>query len=152
MLTILQMKFSFKYILTFVIAVFATTTSYAQPGKNNKVEALRVSFITEKINLTPGEAQGFWPLYNEYNDKIKFARKNFRQQYGNVTDFKTDKEADEFLAAELKLQQTEVDLQKEYFDKFKKILGAKKTGLLKKAEEEFKKEIIKTIKGNGNDS
>jgi hypothetical protein len=135
-----------------VIAVFATKLSYAQPGKQDKIEALKVSFITEKINLTPNEAQGFWPLYNEYNDKIKFARKNFRQQNSNVADFKTDKEADDFLNAELKLRQTEVDLQKEYFEKFKKILGSKKTGLLRKAEEEFKKEIIKTIKGNGNDS
>jgi hypothetical protein len=126
------MRFSFKYILVFVIAVFATRLSYAQPGKQNKIEALKVSFITKKINLTPNEAQSFWPLYNEYNDKIKFARKNFRQQ-NKETDFKTDKEADDFLSAELKLRQTEVDLQKEYFEKFKKILGSKKTGLLRKA-------------------
>lgn len=149
---ILQMKFNFKYILVFVFAVFAIQFSYAQPGKSDKVEALKVSFITEKIGLTTQEAQGFWPLYNEYNDKIKFARKNFRQQYASVTDFKSDKEAEDYLGAELKLRQTEVDLQKEYFEKFKKILGSKKTGLLRKSEEEFKKEIIKTIKGNGNDS
>lgn len=135
-----------------MIVVFATKLSYAQAGKQDKIEALKVSFITGKVNLTPNEAQSFWPLYNEYNDKIKYARKNFRQLYGNVTDFKTDKEAEEYLNAEVKLRQTEVDLQKEYFDKFKKILGAKKTGLLRRAEEEFKKEIIKTIKGNGNDS
>ncbi len=146
------MRSSFKYILVLVLAVFATKMSYAQPGKQDKIEALKVSFITEKVNLTPNEAQSFFPLYNEYNDKIKFARKNFRQQYASVNDFKSDKEAEEYLNAELKLRQTEVDLQKEYFDKFKKILGAKKTGLLRKAEEEFKKEIIKTIKGNGNDS
>jgi hypothetical protein len=146
------MKFSIKYLLVLAVALFAAKTDYAQPGKNNKVEALRVSFITQKVNLSTQEAQGFWPLYNEYNDKIKFARKNFRQQYAKVNDFKTDKEAEDYLNAELKLQQTEVDLQREYFDKFKKILGAKKTGLLKKAEEEFKKEIIKTIKGSSNDS
>jgi len=145
------MKFNFKYLLVLLVALFATKASYAQPGKSDKVEALKVSFITEKINLTTTEAQSFWPLYNEYNDKIKFARKNFRQQYANVTDFKTDKEADDYLGAELKLRQTEVDLQKEYFDKFKKILGSKKTGLLKKAEEEFKKEVLKIFKGNGGD-
>lgn len=136
-----------------MVALFVTELSYAQPGgKGDKVEALKVSFITEKINLTTQEAQSFWPLYNEYNDKIKFARKNFRQQYANVTDFKTDKEAEDYLNAEVKLRQTEVDLQKEYFDKFKKILGVKKTGLLRKAEEEFKKEVLKIFKGNGNDS
>ena len=94
------MKFSAKYILVFVVAIFATKLSYAQPGKSDKVEALKVSFITEKISLTPQEAQSFWPLYNEYNDKIKFARKNFRHQYNAVTDFKTDKEADEFRCRE----------------------------------------------------
>jgi hypothetical protein len=138
--------------LIFVFAVFANSFSFAQGGNKDKIEALKVSFITEKIALTTTEAQSFWPLYNEYNDKIKFARKNFRQQYNNITEFKSDKEADEFLSAELKLRQTEVDLQKEYFEKFKKILGSKKTGALRKAEEEFKKEIIKTIKGSGNDS
>jgi hypothetical protein len=146
------MRSSFKYILVLAFAVLAAQFSYAQPGKQDKIEALKVSFITEKVNLSPAEAQSFWPLYNEYNDKIKSARKNFRRQYGDVTDFKTDKEADDYLIAELKLRQAEVDLQKEYFDKFKKILGSKKTGLLRRAEEEFKKEIIKTIKGNGNDS
>ncbi len=146
------MKFSIRHILVVVMVVFTTSVSFAQPGKADKVEALKVSFITEKINLTPQEAQNFWPLYNEYNDKIKFTRKAFRQQYANVNDFKSDKEADDYLAAELKLRQTEVDLQKEYFDKFKKILGSKKTGLLRKAEEEFKKEVLKIFKGNGNDS
>jgi len=40
MLTILQMKSSFKYILAFVIAVFATMASYAQAGKHDKIEAI----------------------------------------------------------------------------------------------------------------
>src|SRR3954466_3757926 len=132
------MKFRIKYILVLMFAVFAATSVYAQSGKQDKIEALKVSFITEKVNLSTQEAQGFWPLYNEYNDKIKFARKNFRQQYNAVSDFKTDKEAEDFLNAELKLKQTEVDLQKEYYEKFKKVLGAKKTGLLRKAEEDFK--------------
>jgi hypothetical protein len=143
------MRSSLRYIIVFM---FACGVAFAQPGKQDKVEALKVSFITEKINLTTQEAQSFWPLYNEYNDKIKLARKSFRMQYAGTTDFKNDKEAEEFLAAELKLRQTEVDLQKEYFEKFKKVLGVKKTGLLRKAEEEFKKEILKIYKGNSNDS
>ncbi|MGZ4036918.1 MAG: hypothetical protein ACXVPQ_03765, partial [Bacteroidia bacterium] len=121
-------------------------------AQSDKVEALRVSFITDKIRLTPAEGQSFWPLYNEYNDKVKALRKSFRQQYGAVSEFKSDKEAEDFLNAELKLRQNEVELQKDYTEKFKKVLGAKKTAQLRKAEEEFKREIIKTIKGNGNDS
>jgi hypothetical protein len=138
-----------RYILILILAVFFKTGLI---GQSDKVEALRVSFITDKIKLTPAEGQSFWPLYNEYNDKVKSLRKSFRQQYGATADFKTDKDAEDFLNAELKLRQNEVDLQKEYIEKFKKVLGAKKTAMLRKAEEEFKREIIKTIKGNGNDS
>lgn len=132
--------------------IFVSVGLFAQPGKQDKVEALKVSFITQKLSLSPQEAQSFWPVYNEYSDKIKFARRNFRIQYGNVNEFKSDKEADEYLNAEFKLKQTEQDLHKEYVEKFKKLIGSKKTALLRLAEEEFKKEIIKTIKGNGNDS
>lgn len=144
------MKFNLKYIFVILLLAFGLPV-LAQSGKQDKVEALKVSFITQKVNLTTQEAQSFWPVYNEYTDKIKFARRNFRRAYNDVPDFKTDAEAESYLNAELKLKQTELDLHKEYFEKFKKIIGAKKTGLLRKAEEEFKKEIIKTIKGNSGD-
>lgn len=144
------MNFKIKYIVL-LMALIASVSGFAQPGKQDKVEALKVSFITQKISLSTQEAQSFWPVYNEYSDKIKFARRNFRSQYGSVSEFKSDKEAEDYLNAELKLKQTELDLSKEYSDKFKKILGAKKTALLRLAEDEFKKEIIKTIKGNSND-
>lgn len=144
------MKFNLKYIFVILLLAFGLP-ALAQPDKQDKVEALKVSFITQKVNLTTQEAQSFWPVYNEYTDKIKFARRNFRRAYNDVPDFKTDAEAESYLNAELKLKQTELDLHKEYYEKFKKLIGAKKTGLLRKAEEEFKKEIIKTIKGNSGD-
>lgn len=145
------MKFSVRHIFV-IISLLLSLSAFSQRGKQDKIEALKVSFITNKLDLSTQEAQGFWPVYNEYSDKIKFARKNFRSQHNTITDFKTDKEAEDYLNAELKLKQTELELHKEYYEKFKKMLGAKKTGLLRLAEEEFKKEIIKTIKGNSNDS
>lgn len=142
------MEFKRYIVLILTVLIIGSTAS----AQSDKVEAARVSFITQKVNITPSEAQSFWPIYNEYNDKVKALRKNFRHQYKGQEDFKTEKEADDFLNAELKLKQSECDLQKEYIEKFKKVLGAKKTALLRRAEEEFKRKIIETIKGNGNDS
>ncbi len=115
----------------------------------DKVDAQRVSFITDKVKLTTTEAQSFWPLYNEYNDKVKSLRKNFRSNYAKTEDFNSDKEAEDFLNAEINLKQGEVDLKKEYTEKFKKVLGVKKTAMLRKAEEEFLRILINTAKGNG---
>lgn len=140
-----------RYILVLAAVFFMAGVSYAQPG--DKVQALKASFITEKLNLSTQEAQGFWPLYNEYTDKIKQGRRTFRKQYGPVKEFKSDKEAEDYLTAELKLKQGEVDLQKEYYEKFKKVLGVKKTALLHKTEEEFKKVMLESmgVKNSGSD-
>jgi hypothetical protein len=141
------MKFKIKHIVVLIALIFCAS-GFAQPAEKDKVEALRVSFITKEISLTPSEGQSFWPLYNEYNDKIRALRKTFKMNYGKKTNFSSDSEAEDFLNAEIKLKQNEVDLQKEYTEKFKKVLGAKKTALLRKAEDAFKRKLIETIKGS----
>ncbi|MES2134463.1 MAG: hypothetical protein V4506_19105 [Bacteroidota bacterium] len=147
------MKQVYKYIFIFLCCV-AGFTAMAQPvSKRDKIDALRVTFIGEKVNFTTQEGQQFWPLYNEYNDKLENVRKSFRQQYIKEKDYTTatDKEAGAYLNAELALKQKEYELYKEYFEKFKKILPIKKVALLRRAEEEFKKELIKNIKGNSSE-
>ena len=132
-----------KYIFILLLALSFKVTI----GQSDKVEAMKVSFITKEISLTPAEAQSFWPLYNEYNDKVKSLRKNFKANYGSKEDFKNDKDAEDFLNAEIKLKQTEVDLRKEYVEKFKKVIGSRKTAQLRKAEEKFIEIVLNTAKG-----
>ena len=108
-------------------------------GKKEKIEALRVAFITEQLSLTTDESQKFWPIYNEYQDKVRAARREFKAQQGNFT---TDKEAQDYLDAELLFKQRELALYKEYYDKFKKVLPVKKVAKLRQAEEEFKKVLL----------
>lgn len=143
----------FKLIYLLVCWLIAVTAFAQKESKRDKIEALRVSFISQKVNFTTQEAQLFWPLYNEYQDKIILLRKSFRQQYNKNTNynFETDKEAEAYLNAELYLKQKEFENFKEYLDKFKKIISVKKLALLLRAEDEFKKELIKNIKGNSPD-
>lgn len=144
------MKRIFTYLLI-VLGCLTGLSALAQPvSKRDKIDALRVTFINEKVNFTAAESQAFWPLYNEYNDKIDQARKSFRQQCVKNIDFTTlsDKDAEAYLNAELSLKQKEYELYKEYFEKFKKVLPVKKVALLRRAEEEFRKELIRNIKAN----
>ncbi len=143
-----------KHIFVCLFVVAAAVVSMAQPtSKHDKIEALRVSFINQKVNFTTQEAQLFWPLYNEYNDKLDNAKKTFRQQYVKNVDFTTitDKDAEAYINAELSLKQREYELYKEYFEKFKKVLPVKKIAILRRAEEEFRRELIKNIKGNSSE-
>jgi hypothetical protein len=138
-------------IFTMLLILFVGNMGAQTPdSKREKIDALRATFIAKKLNLTNDESLKFWPLYNEMNDKLEASRKTFRQQYNANSNynFTTDKEAEAYLNAELALKQKEFDLYKEYYDKFKKILPVKKVAALRRAEEDFKKEIIKTLKEN----
>ena len=53
------------------LTIFICTQVVAQEtSKNEKIEAMKVGFITNKLELSAKEAQLFWPLYNEYNQKM----------------------------------------------------------------------------------
>lgn len=145
------MRLNFKHIFSMLVLIFFINTAFAQAvSKRDKIDALRATFISKKVNFTTQETQSFWPLYNEMNDKLDAARKSFRVQYNNKTnyDFTTDKEAETYLAAELNLKQKEFEIYKDYYEKFRKILPVKKVAAVRRAEDDFKKEIIKTIKNN----
>lgn len=144
------MRLNFKHIIFTFVLVLVINSTFAQGDKKDKIDALRVAFINKKVNFTAAESQAFWPLYNEMNDKLEAVRKTFSLQYNSKTnyDFATDKEAEAYLAAELNKKQKEFELYKEYYDKFKKILPVKKVSAVRRAEDDFKKELIKIVKEN----
>jgi len=133
-----------KYILSYLFVLLAFLKVFPQGGKNEKIEALRVAFITDKLKLTADESQKFWPVYNDYQDKLKAARQEFKKQ---PTTFTTDKEAQDYLDAELLLKQREYSLYKEYYEKIRKTIPIKKVAELRQAEEDFKKELLKQLQG-----
>jgi hypothetical protein len=146
------MKYNYRHIFFTMILMLFVNGIIAQTSdsKKDKIEALRATFIAKKVNFTDQESRTFWPLYNEMNDKLDVNRKIFRLQYNANTNynFATDKEAQAYLNAELNLRQKEFEIYKEYYEKFQKVLPVKKVAALRRAEEDFKKEIIKSIKEN----
>jgi hypothetical protein len=133
------------HIISFLIAMMASHAALAQqPTKKEKIEALHVAFLTEKLNLTPKEAQVFWPVYNEYIQKREDLRKARQQARKNAKqeDQLTDKEIEQILEDDLAYEQKELDLKKDFHKKLKQVLPMKKVAMYYKAEEAFKKKIL----------
>ena len=62
------MKTKILASLTMVLAV--ASSLFAQPEKKKEdIKAMKIGFITNELNLTPDEAQKFWPVYNEFQKK-----------------------------------------------------------------------------------
>ena len=113
--------------------------------RKEKIETLKIAYLTKELNLNTEEAKAFWPVYDEYQEKLEENRRSFKKQYSVETksDFSTDKEADAFLQAELTMRSRDLDFHKEYTEKLKKAISSKKVARLKIAEENFKKELLK---------
>lgn len=139
--------------LFFILTAF-TSGIFAQGGggrqeKRENIEAMKIAFITNKLDLTPQEAQQFWPLYNQYNDKTVELRKKRRQDNREARqnfDELSDKEVEQLVNNDIAIRQKELDLQKEYNEKFKAVLPIKKVAKLYAAEEQFKVVLINKLK------
>ena len=136
--------------LIILLFVFFTSFSFSQTEtKNDKVETMKIAFLTNKLNLTAKEAQLFWPLYNEYSQKMDVLRRAKKSEYDEIkskNSTPTDKEIESYMEEVFLTKQKELDLQKEYYNKYAKILSMKKVAQLYQAENQFKKELLRIIK------
>ena len=128
-----------------IFALLIGAASVAQPERD-KVTALRMAFISKRLDLTATESEKFWPVYNEYQDKLKVLKRNLRNSYRTRMDRLGDQEAEELYQLEIVTRQAETDLYKDYAARMRGAIGTRKLARLHMAEEEFRKELINTIK------
>ena len=134
-----------KKIFTYLLLLLAPLAFMAQTSAREKIEAQKAAFITEKLDLSPAEAQTFWPLYNEYQQKKETLRQTQMQGWKKLETM-NDKEVEELLNNDLASKQKEVDLQKDFNKKIQAVISHRKLALLYKAEEDFRKLLIQKLK------
>jgi hypothetical protein len=139
-------------MLTLLVVGFVGSLWSQPPGggpKREKIEAMKVAFLTKKLDLTTEEAQKFWPVYNKFSDEMEKNKRAFRiramEEAGNVESM-TDAEAEKALNEMLAFRAAEVEVLKKYTAEFKKVLPPQKVVKLFVAEQEFKRELLKMLR------
>lgn len=148
--------------ITIILFVSAATVATAQDKDKNhedrweKFRAEKVSFLTSRLELTPSEAQKFWPVYNQLEKERWEAQKHRRELEEQVRD--AEQSMSEQKITQLTRDfagslQKEANLLVEYNEKFLEILSPGKVLMLYKAENEFRMHMIKKYRDrrkNGN--
>ncbi len=116
--------------------------------QHEKIEAARIAHITSKLNLSPEQAQKFWPVYNEFSGKRDALRKKHREIMHAVRAKEpTAAEAQQAIDHHLKTEREEAVLAEEYYgNKFKSVLNSVQMLKLMQAEYEFKKMLLERLK------
>ena len=123
-----------KYLLILFLFTADVTRLNAQdddPKENAKIEALKIAFISKKLELTPDEAQKFWPVYNQYFKEMRQALKD-----------RKDDEKGDIIDDEQKV----IDIRKKYREQFIKVIGQPRMNRLFHAERDFRRILINRIK------
>jgi len=132
-------------IVLFLLLTSSQILAQHKPDKD-KIKSLKVAFITERLDFTSKEAQTFWPVYNAYEEKREAMRQRehtqIREKIRNSENL-SEKEASELIKHYLRFEEEEEELDKNFIESIGKVIPAKKTLLLLRAEYEFKKQLLK---------
>ena len=141
-------------VVTFMMLLF-TPSTFAQPGsgdkaqsKKEKIEQLKIAFITKELDLNQEQAEKFWPVYNEMADEVKAERKirreiskDLKDNFEVLSDDDIKSKANKVLDSEI----AEAELKKEYHEKIAGIIGYRKATKLLSLEQRFKRELLNKL-------
>lgn len=139
------------FIIFVAFSVVFSFKANAQEGKQHRTfdreafQAKRNAYITVEVGLTPEEAALFIPLSDEMQQRMFEAGRECRKlskemkHKKNLTDADYEKTLDECVGVRLK----EAQLEKEYYEKFKKILSSEKLYKYRRADYKFARDFMR---------
>lgn len=126
-----------KKIFTLLFFVSAISVTYAQEQPElkaeEKIQAMEVGYISQKLNLTTEEAQKFWPIYNDYKRDVREVMKSYRN----------NPDAD-ILEKDKKI----IDIKMRYRDRFTSVIGQPRVRTFFQAEGDFRRALMNRLKNN----
>jgi len=134
-----------------LLLTLMSTSLFAQENRHEKIEALKRAHITEALDLSSSEAEKFWPVYNSHEKKRMMLRKTERNEIfarlkERGLETLSEKEANSLIDKSLDIEAQEHTNHRDFILELKKVLAAKKILKLKKAEEDFKRRLLKQIR------
>lgn len=140
-----------KKIIALLVLLFSLQNINAQESHIDKIRSLKIAHLTSTLNLTKTEAEKFWPIYNTYDNKMGELRHSQIVKFIKTTEIEEIEAMNEKDASN-KIQEL-IDFETEYFTirkqfliDAKKILSNKKILILKKAEDDFNRKLLKKYK------
>lgn len=115
------------FVLFFCTAgsVWAQTEEDLQPDKSEQIKALYVAYVTKELDLTPTEAEKFWPIHSQYETELKSIKKDLPQ---------------------LEREQAVLNIKKRFQGNFTGIIGAQRCERFFKARGKFVQKLVDRFK------
>jgi hypothetical protein len=137
---------TYKYILIlFIFLLFQKGYGQGNDARE-RIEAARIALITERLGLTPEQAEKFWPVYNEYDQKRRDLSRDL-QRARNQVDIPnmTEEQSKNLMNMSLDIKERQIQLEKQYGQRLTNVISAQQLLSLKKAEDDFRRMILRRL-------
>jgi hypothetical protein len=135
-----------------ILVIVSFSNSYGQQNKMSfeRLKALKMSYITEKIVLTEEEESVFWGIYDQYEKRIfnncRKEIKKIRRTYMKSLDNVTNSEALEIIHKINELEHDGLNLKEERDKLLLEKFSAQKILKMHHAEYHFNREMLYKMK------
>jgi hypothetical protein len=119
----------------------------AQNTRRSEIDAYRITYLKEKLELTPEESKIFWPIYTAWQTEQSALRKERREKmisFRKITEIEdlSDTQVQTLITNELDFKQKELNIERKYYGRLKSSLPIKTIGKYYRAQETFKRELL----------
>ncbi len=135
-----------KRIVGFILLMLALSAPQAQAqGRGaERIHAIKVGYLTDRLQLTSQQAAAFWPVYDNYEAELRSTRRAFRAQ--NRQAITNDEEANQMIDDRMELQEDVLAINRKYKDQFLKVITPQQLVALYEAERDFKKLLLQQLR------
>lgn len=138
-----------KRLIIPIMTILICFNAYSQrDGKmQERIKTQKVAFITDRLDLSSEEAQKFWPIYNDFENKTNKIRQNDLREVreamhrGNLSESEAQQILDQYMNVEDKLHEAKKQLVKD----LGKVIPPQKIIQLKATENAFNKKLMSML-------
>ena len=134
------------FVIFWAIMLIGISVNGQNRDARNKIESARIALITERLGLTPDQAEKFWPVYREYTDKRRGLTQELRQaRQGMDPKNMSDEQSERLVNMAMEVKQRQLDLEKQYSGRMMNVISSQQMLSLRKAEEDFRRMILQRL-------
>lgn len=142
-------KFGIFLILNFLIII--SVQAQRRGIDRERLEAARIAFITTRLDLSPEQAEKFWPIFNEFNEqreeKLKqIASLNPRSNTESIS----KEEAQRLIKQRFELQRELIEDEEVFVQKAATVISYQQILQLNSINREFARSIYQRQRDNRN--
>ena len=139
-----------RIILGIALLLLSSLTLVAQNNRS-QIKALKTAFITNALELSPSEAEKFWPIYNQFDQNMhKFKAVKTQQitrtiRLAGGIEKLSESESERILKEFIDIDYNVANEKKKLHKNLTGIISSKKIIKLLRAEQYFNKELLKRL-------